>query len=609
MLREATPVEVQILGRTLLHAALVGVAAGFLGSGLLWALGALEHVLLEQGAGYVPLLAAGEHGSPPSGTPFRPWLLALLPAVGALVAGWLTRWAPEARGGGADQAIEAFHHLRGEVRRRVLLIKPLASLATLGAGGSGGREGPTMHIGAAIGSALSDLLKVSARERRLLLVAGMAAGISAVFKTPLGAALLAIEVFYRDDFESQALVPALLASVMAYSVVVTLHGSEPLFAHAASYAFAPAQLPLYVVMAVMLAMMAYAFLATLRAVRSATSRSRLPEWLRPAVGALLLGLLAAPVITLVGRAVGSQGQGLGILGGGYGAAQIAITGSPLLPQGWDAVQLLLLLALAKLVATALTVGSGGSAGDFAPSLALGALFGGAFGRAAQLVFHDPSIDPGAFALVGMGAFYGAIAHVPIAALILVSELAGTYELLVPSMLAGGVALLLVRQNTLYPAQPRTQRDSPVHRAASAMDVLQRRSVRELMRPAADVHTFRLGHPLTDVLHIATEAVDQEVFPVLDDGGRLSGVITGEGLRFAGREPTLAAWAIAEDAMQPSEGVGPDTNLRQATLRLLEGGLHSLAVVEADGMFVGLLDEADVQRVWLDLSQVEGATAP
>jgi hypothetical protein len=122
--------------------------------------------------------------------------LALIPAFGALFAGWITRWAPEARGGGTDAAIEAFHHLRGAVRRRVLLIKPLASLATLGSGGSGGREGPTMQIGAAIGSALSDLLKVSARERRLLLVAGMAAGIAAVFKTPLGAALLAIEVLF-----------------------------------------------------------------------------------------------------------------------------------------------------------------------------------------------------------------------------------------------------------------------------------------------------------------------------------------------------------------------------------------------------------------------------
>ncbi len=608
LLREATPVEVQILGRTLLHAALVGVAAGLLGSAFLWALGGLEHLLLERLAGYVPLLAAGESAHAATGTPFRPWLLAILPALGALVAGWLTRWAPEARGGGADQAIEAFHRLRGEVRRRVLLIKPLASLATLGAGGSGGREGPTMQIGAAIGSALSDLLNVSARERRLLLVAGMAAGISAVFKTPLGAALLAIEVLYRDDFESQALVPALLASVMAYAVVVSLHGAAPLFAHADSYAFVPAQLPLYVVMAVMLSMMAYAFLATLRAVRSATSRSRLPEWLRPAGGALLLGLLAAPVVTLVGGVVESEGQGLGILGGGYGAAQIAITGSTLLPDGWSAVQLLLMLALAKLVATALTVGSGGSAGDFAPSLALGALFGGAFGRAAQLVFNDPSIDPGAFALVGMGAFYGAIAHVPIAALILVSELAGTYELLVPSMLTGGVALLLVRQNTLYTAQPRSQRDSPVHRASSAMDLLQRRTARELMRPVADVVAFRRAQPLADVLHAATEAIEQEVFPVLDAQGHLAGVITGEGLRFAGREPTLGAWAIAEDAMQPAQGVAPDTNLRQAMLQMLEGGLHALAVVDASGRLVGMLDESDVQRVWLELSQAEAASA-
>lgn len=607
LLRESTPVEMQLLGRTLLRAALVGIAAGLLGSGFLWALGLVEHLLLVEVAGYVPLLAGGESAGAIAGTPFRPWILALLPALGALVAGWITRWAPEARGGGADQAIDAFHRLRGIVRRRVLLIKPLASIATLGSGGSGGREGPTMLIGAAIGSTLSDFLRVGARERRLLLVAGIAAGISAVFKTPLGAALLAIEVLYRDDFESQALVPALLASVMAYAVAVSLQGTAPLFAHAEAYAFAPTQLPLYVLMAVLLALMAYAFLAVLRAVRSATARLRLPEWVRPAAGALLLGLLAAPLVEVVGRVVGAPGQGLGILGSGYGAAQIAITGSSLLPPGWEAVQLMLMLALAKLVATALTVGSGGSAGDFAPSLVLGALFGGAFGRAAQILLNDPSIDPGAFALVGMGAFYGAIAHVPIAALILVSELAGTYELLVPSMLAGGVALVLVRQNTLYPAQPRTQRDSPVHRAASAMDVLQEQRARDLMRPVAALVTFGRAQSLSDVLHASTEAIDQALFPVVDERGRLVGVITDEGLRFAGRERTLGAWAIAEDAMQPAAAVvAPDQDLRRALLQLLEGGLRALPVVDSDGLLLGILDESDLQRVWLESSRSDSA---
>ena len=154
------------------------------------------------------------------------------------------------------------------------------------------------------------------------------------------------------------------------------------------------------------------------------------------MGGLALGLFSVPVIFYVGSRIGIPGQGLGILGGGYGAAQMAITGASWFPGGWEAVSLLLLLCAAKLVASSLTIGSGGSAGDFAPSLVLGGLFGGAFGRAAQLLLPHAGIDPGAFALVGMGTFYGGIAHVPLSALVFVCELAGSYDLLAPLMLPG-----------------------------------------------------------------------------------------------------------------------------------------------------------------------------
>src|ERR1035438_9498244 len=164
-------------------------------------------------------------------------------------------------------------------------------------------------------------------------------------------------------------------------------------------------------------------------------------------------------------------MGLGLLGGGYGAAQIAITGSSWFPTGWRGVELLALLGSAKIIATSLTVGTGGSAGDFGPSLVIGGLFGGAFGRAAQLLLHDPRIDPGAFALVGMGTFYGGLAHVPIASLVMTCELAGSYDLLVPLMLAEGIAFVALRHRGLYTAQVPTKRDSPAHREDLIFDVL------------------------------------------------------------------------------------------------------------------------------------------
>jgi CIC family chloride channel protein len=194
------------------------------------------------------------------------------------------------------------------------------------------------------------------------------------------------------------------------------------------FPFQPGQLPLYAVLALLEAALAVGFLTVFRRVRGFFQTSRLPLWARPALGGLLLGAFAVPLISMVGNHIHQPGQGLGLLGGGYGAVQMAISGSEWLPEGWTTVGLLGALAIAKLVAASLTIGSGGSAGDFAPSLAMGGLIGGAFGRAAQLLLHDTSIQPGAFALVGMGAFYGGVAHVPLAALVLVCELAGNYDL-------------------------------------------------------------------------------------------------------------------------------------------------------------------------------------
>src|SRR5262249_30533229 len=198
------------------------------------------------------------------------------------------------------------------------------------------------------------------------------------------------------------------------------------------------------------------------------------EWLHPGTGGLALGGMATGLILFVGPLIGRDGWnglGLGVLSGGYGAAQIAITGAPWVEEGWRGVELLGLLGAVKILATSLTVGSGGSAGDFGPSLVIGALFGGAFGRVALLLVHDPRIDPGAFALVGMGVFYGGLAHVPIASLVMVCELAGSYDLLVPLMLAEGIAFVALRHRSLYHAQVGTKRDSPAHRDDLIFDVL------------------------------------------------------------------------------------------------------------------------------------------
>ena len=582
----------------------MGALAGAAGCVFFAAVEIVERWVLAHLCGYLALRASGEEPLDPETIgAFRPWLLWIVPALGALVGGALSaRFAPETRGGGTDAIIRAFHHEGGVVRTRVPFVKAIASILTLGTGGSGGREGPTMQIGGAIGSIVGRYLKVTERERRLLLVAGTAAGMAAVFRTPLGAALLAVEVLHRDDFESDALVPSVLASVVGYSVFVSVFGEKTLFSHAAHYPFIPAHLPLYALLAVFVSLGASLFLHLMKISRTFFDGLKVPLWAKPAIGGLALGLGAVPLLLLVASHLPRAGQGLGILGGGYGAGQIAITGAPWFAEGWRAVQLLAILAVLKMVSTSLTVGSGGSAGDFGPSLVVGGLLGGAFGRAAQLLVGDPRIDPGAFALVGMGTFYGGVAHVPIASLVMVCELAGSYDLLVPLMLCEGIAFVALRKKSLYHAQVKTKRESPAHRDDLILDVLRGVRVADVVVRGKDFVSFTPRTPGGQVMRGITTSPRQHTFPVLDEAGVVVGVITTDILRATSAEPEIRALAIAHDMMAHAATVAEDDDLHTALERLIASGLREIVVLGAAGEIVGFLDEAEITRVYAEATQ-------
>ena len=611
VLASGKDLEFQVVGRLLLHAALVGLGAGLFGAVFVRLSEWLQELLLAKSAGYSPLCAAGEVcPGPPEGTAFNPWLLALLPAAGGLVAGIIGAFlSKETFGGGGNVIIDVFHNKNGEVRRRVPFLKVLASSLALGSGGSGGREGPTMLIGGSVGSIVGRYLNVTPRERRILVVAGVAAGIAAVFRTPLGAALLAVEVFYRDDFEAEALIPAVFASVVGYSSFIFLFGEERLFDHAARYPFAALHLPLYALMALMTCVFAGGFVKLLRTVEHATATVRFrgvpaPHYLKPALGGLLLGVLVVPLLVVLSKETEIPlGQGLGILGGSYGAAQIAVTGADFLPFGWAGALVLVLLALLKLLATSLTVGTGGSAGDFGPSLVIGGLLGGAFGRAAQLLV-DPAIDPGAFALVGMGTFYGGIAHVPLASLVLVCELSGSYDLLVPMMLSGGIAFVALRRVSVYPAQPMSRRESPAHREDFVWDVLRTARVSEVMTPLSDIVVFEADLSATDMVR-QVAAVEQSVFPVVSEA-RVVGLITTSVLRTAIWSPQTLDVLSARDLSSPATALALDDDLHTALERLLDLGQRGLPVVDGSGNLVGLLDEARVGQRYHLLTQRQAA---
>lgn len=595
----AAPLDLRIVGRVVFHAAVVGIAAGLMGAAFFAALEYTQRILLEGLTGYQPLRAQGEFFAKGDGgatvTRFRPWLLVFLPALGGLGCGLIVRYSREARGGGGDATIEAFHHRGGVIRRRVIWVKALASLFSLGTGAAGGREGPTMLIGGALGSLIGRVLKVSSRERRILLVAGVAAGISAVFRTPLGAALLAVEVLYKDGFESDALVPSVLASVVSYSVVISIFGETTLLGHVGHFPLTLAHLPLYALLALFVSAFGAIFVKTLRLARRVFQSFKVPTWSRPALGGLALGVFATPIILFVGAKIGDAGQGLGLLGGGYGAVQMSITGSEWLPGGWTGAELLLVLAIAKLFACALSIGSEGSAGDFAPSLAIGALLGGAYGRAAALLFTDSKIQAGAFALVGMGVFYGGIAHVPLSALILVCELAGNYDLLVPLMLALGISFVALRRISLYESQVPTQADSPVHRSALLLDALRAVHVRDVLPPPREFRSFAPNTPASEMLEVMAEVERQEVFPVINQQGVLVGLVLASALRVIAVENEGIRWLLAADVMQPPVSITLDSDLSAATERLLANSLREIPVTDSSGKVLALLDEMDIAQ--------------
>lgn len=600
--------ELRDIGRTVLHALLVGFAVGAGACFFYVLLGVAERALLEGLAGYEPLRSAGEHALDfklPR-LPFSPIVLALLPALGGLAAGFVaTRFARETSGGGGDAYIDAFHRRGGSMRKRVALVKVVATSLTLGSGGSGGREGPTMQVGAAIGALVGRVIDVSVRERRVLAVSGTAAGLSAIFGTPLGAALFSVEVLYRDDFESDALVPAILASVTSHSLFVAFFPEATLFAHAPRYPFEPELLPLYALLAVVISLVASVFVRALHVSKKLFQRLPVPAWTRPGIGGALLGISAAAWIVLVNPHLDLAGRGIGILGSGYGAAQGAITGGGWIPGGWYGVGLLVLLVVTKIIATCFTLGSGGSAGDFGPSLAIGGLVGGAFGRAAQILV-SPEIDPGAFALVGMGTFYGGIAHTPVSSLVMVCEMAGTYDLLPSLMLSSGLAFVLLRRVRLYGSQPNSRFESPAHAGEESLDVLKRLRVDQVFR-RQEVVTLPSNAQLASVVDAVVAAPDwQDSFPVLEPDGTLCGIVSGDVLRSAMKEETPLSLIIAADVMLPAEHVKPHDDLHTALERFLGSGLHELPVVEG-GKVVGLLDEAHITRAYHDYLARLGAT--
>jgi CIC family chloride channel protein len=431
----------------LLDALLLGVIGGLSAQVFLWLLRLSTHLFLGLIAGYVePGLASegdtlhqviGPHGL---------WLIPVATTLGGLIAGFLVyTWAPEAEGHGTDTAVKAVHWTGGAIRARVAPLKMIASAITIGSGGSAGREGPTALISAGIGSMYATFQHRSDSERRLLVLMGMAAGLAAIFRSPIGTALFAVEVLYGGvEFEAEALLYCMLAAIVAYGVNGAFSGWQPLFQVSPLTSFTGlSDLGWYVALGVASGIVGTILPEVFYRVRDLFLDLRVPTVMKPAIGGLLVGLIAMALPQ--------------VLGGGYGWIQDAIDERL-------ALKLLVILVVAKIVALSLTVSSGGSGGVFAPSLYVGAMLGGIFAA----LSHQPHAG---MVVIGMGAVFGAAARVPLATLIMVSEMTGGYALLVPAALAVTLSFLVqlrlskfTKYDSLYEGQVVGRIDSPAHRA-------------------------------------------------------------------------------------------------------------------------------------------------
>lgn len=564
--------------RWALYSVLIGIVSGLGACAFFFCLEWMKYFTFEYLAGYNHLKPAGEQLVEfSSATSFKPWILFVLPIIGGLLSGFLVyTWAPEAEGHGTDALIDAFHNKQGVIRTRVPYIKALASLITLGTGGSAGREGPIAQIGAGFGSWLGRTLHLGVRERRLLLLAGCAGGLGAIFRAPLGGALTSVEVLYSEDFETEGIVLCIVSSVVANSIFTYIFGNQSIFAIPPIRFGNPLELIFYGILGLVCVPFGYIYVKAFYGLRDHFFRKlRLKRALIPALGGLGVGLIGLwrPEV----------------LSGGYGVIQEALIGN--LP-----IVLMINLAFLKIIATSFTISSGGSGGVFGPSLFIGAMLGGVVGQIGHAWYPNIVTDPGAFALVGMGAFFAGVAKAPIGALLMVAEMTGGYAVVVPLMFTSVVALLLSQRWSLYEKQVHNKFQSPAHRNDAVINILQTMTVRDVYREDAPVTSLPEDMTFATLKRMLTRS-EESFFPVVDDHFHLRGILSLPNLHAILFEDHLSDLLVVGELATPPVSVRLDESLYDALVKFLQSGYGRVPIVDEEGGLKGLLRLSELMAAY------------
>lgn len=542
--------------------------------------------------------------------------LILAPAVGGLLTGYIFHYfAPDAKGGGVPEVIDALLHKDGLIRLRVGLFKALASLFCIGSGGSTGREGPVVQIGASVGSALAQTFRITRRKAQLLVACGAAAGIAAVFNAPIAGAFFAAEVII-GSFAMRDLTLLFTASACSMVVARTLLWNHAQFPTPAYEFHVGWGLVFHIVLGVVTALAGHALITIMHGTEHKFRHSRIPEMWRPAVGGLMLGLLG--VGFAIPQVFGTSADTIGAFFDGNFFQQ-GMTGGLFAGTGlWVMIGGLLLLAVGKMFATSFTLGSGGAGGDLMPAMFIGGALGGAYGLVLHHFMPNTLLPPGAFAVVGALGVFAGIAHAPVTAIILGIEATYNYGLVLPLMMCCSASALVsawLRTASVYDLKLQ-ERGIDVKairgRRAHLLDPLDRVRVEDIMtRPFAKMSPDR---SVADLME-AFARTGHHGFVVVDDIDRLLGVVTLTDVQRARLDADETENAQVRDIMTPEADVVtcfPAETLKEALLALGSREVGRIPVMDPlnTSQVIGVLRRGDILRGSRQAAKMSGgATSP
>ncbi len=480
------------------------------------------------------------------------------------------RFSPETVGLSTDAVIRAYHE-GIKLSLSASLLKMLASAVNIGAGGTAGKLAPSALIGAGVADSLSKLLKLSRMERRLAIAIGFGAGLSAILKAPLAGAIMSSEIFFKRDFEAQALIPSFVASVVSYSIFGFFYGYSPLF-HTQLIPFSEREIyHLYVFLGlgVVSAMSVWGFVKLFNETKKLYDKTNLPHHIKASIGGLLSG-------------------GIGIV------SPVVISGGlpwiqKLLEDGGIDYGFLILGLTSVALGVSLFIGSGASGGVFGPSMVLGAFVGATYGRILQDA--GVSIDLNSIVIVGMASFLAGVVNAPLSNIILVSEITGGYELLVPSMVSVFISYILTSDLSIFPSQPGNRYDSSSYVKDLGLYKLEKLKVKDFMKEPIVISPFQT------VLEARQKMLKHNIggLPVIN-GGILVGIITKED-SFKLKREELERKKIYEVMSRDLITITPESNLSQALGLMLEKGVGRLLVVDKEGSrtLTGIITREDIGR--------------